>query len=326
MKNHEFQELVDQNLSGLVWDERKCQKVLHAISEEEKPVKKISTTFILVAAIVCLSATALAAGLLFSPKYDAVRVANQAMEENYGITSDLLSLFYREAKENEDGTTTITFSIPDKVSFPTDRMGEYTVIVKGNQAEASWSNDGMNTSGGLEAEAYGPEQLHMLSYDYAGTMDKLVKMGVMPQPAGVKTPNPRLAGGEITDWTEEDQAESDRAQAEADAENEARLAEIAKAEKEGSMTVEEAVKSAKEAIVQEYKLTDAQTKKLTYEADQTTYVTYQEGQPLVHLMFWLWQEDEGPFTEKDGQYWVTINLQTGVIEDILYDAGLAGNG
>ena len=137
MKNHEFQELVDQNLSGLVWDERKRQKVHHAISEEEKPVKKISTTFILVAAIVCLSATALAAGLLFSPKYDAVRVANQAMEENYGITSDLLSLFYREAKENEDGTTTITFSIPDKVSFPTDRMGEYTVIVKGNQAEAS---------------------------------------------------------------------------------------------------------------------------------------------------------------------------------------------
>jgi hypothetical protein len=205
-------------------------------------------------------------------------------------------------------------------------MGEYTVIVKGNQAEASWSNDGMNTSGGLEAEAYGPEQLHMLSYDYAGTMDKLVKMGVMPHPAGVKTPNPRLAGGEITDWTEEDQAEADRAQAEADAENEARLAEIAKAEKEGSMTVEEAVKSAKEAIVQEYKLTDAQARKLTYEADQTTYVTYQEGQPLVHLMFWLWQEDEGPFTEKDGQYWVTINLQTGVIEDILYDAGLAGNG
>ena len=217
MKNHEFQELVDQNLSGLVWDERKRQKVHHAISEEEKPVKKISTTFILVAAIVCLSATALAAGLLFSPKYDAVRVANQAMEENYGITSDLLSLFYREAKENEDGTTTITFSIPDKVSFPTDRMGEYTVIVKGNQAEASWSNDGMNTSGGLEAEAYGPEQLHMLSYDYAGTMDKLIEMGVMPHPVGVKTPNPRLAGGEITDWTEEDQAEADRAQAEADA-------------------------------------------------------------------------------------------------------------
>ena len=82
MKNHEFQELVDQNLSGLVWDERKCQKVLHAISEEEKTVKKISTTFILVAAILCISVTALAAGLIFSPRYDAVRIANQTLNSD----------------------------------------------------------------------------------------------------------------------------------------------------------------------------------------------------------------------------------------------------
>ena len=124
MKNNEFQELVDQNLSGLVWDERKRQKVLHAISEEEKPVRKISATFILVAAIVCLSVTALAAGLIFSPKYDAVRVANQAMEENYGITSDLLSLFYREAKENEDGTTSVGIwfrPLPDDIAHSISR-------------------------------------------------------------------------------------------------------------------------------------------------------------------------------------------------------------
>ena len=149
MKNHEFQELVDQNLSGLVWDERKRQKVLHAISEEEKPVKKISTTFILVAAILCISVTALAAGLIFSPRYDAVRIANQTMEEKYGITADLLSLFYREVKENGDGTSTVTFSIPDTASFPTDRIGEYSVTVSGNKGTASWSKDGMNTSGSL---------------------------------------------------------------------------------------------------------------------------------------------------------------------------------
>ena len=71
MKNHEFQELVDQNLSGLVWVERKRQKVLHAISEEEKPVKKISTTLVLIAVIVCLSVTALAAGLILSSNVDA---------------------------------------------------------------------------------------------------------------------------------------------------------------------------------------------------------------------------------------------------------------
>ena len=204
MKNHEFQELVDQNLSGLVCDERKCQKVLNAI---------------LVAAILCISVTALAAGLIFSPRYDAVRIANQTMEEKYGITADLLSLFYREVKENGDGTATVTFSIPDTASFPTDRIGEYSVTVSGNKGTASWSKDGMNTSGGLSAEAYGTEQLQLLSYDYAGTMWKLRDMGIMPSPTenGVKT-NPRLTSGDI-EWTEEDQAEADRALAEAKAED-----------------------------------------------------------------------------------------------------------
>ena len=329
MKNNEFQELVDRRLSGLVWDERQRQGVLLAVSEEEKPVKKISATLVLVAAIVCFSMTALAAGLIFSPKYDAVRVANQAMEERYGITADLLSLFCRDAKENEDGTTTVTFSIPDKVSFPTDRMGEYTVIVKGNQAEASWSNDGMNTAGGLEAEAYGPEQLHMLSYDYADTMTKLQEMGITPSAATrtMSTPNPRLAllaSGEM-EWTEEDQAEADRALAQAKAADDERLAKIAKAESEGSMTVEQASATAKAAVTQVYKLTEEQEKKLNYEPD-STYITYRDDQPLVHMLFWLWQKDGDTFTEKDGQYWVTVNLKTGVVEDIIYDAGLAGNG
>ena len=289
MKNNEFQELVDQNLSELVWDERKRQRVLHAINEEEKPVKKISTTFILVAAILCISVTALAAGLIFSPRYDAVRIANQTMEEKYGITADLLSLFYREVKENGDGTSTVTFSIPDTASFPTE------------------------------------EQLQLLSYDYAGTMWKLRDMGIMSSPTenGVK-PNPRLISGDI-EWTEEDQAEADRALAEAKAEDDERLAKIAKAESEGSLTMEKASAMGKDAVIQEYRLTEEQTNKLNYEPD-STYISYQNDQPLAHMLFWLWQKDGDTFTEKDGQYWVTINLKTEVIEDIIYDAGLAGNG
>ncbi|MBQ8137294.1 MAG: hypothetical protein IJ174_07670, partial [Clostridia bacterium] len=207
MKNVDFQELVDQNLSGLVWDERKRQRVLHAISEEEKGVKKISATLILAVVLVCISVAALAAGLIFSPQYDAVRIANQTMEVKFGITADLLSLFYREVKENENGTTTVIFSIPDTASFPTERIGEYAVIVDGSKATASWSKDGMSTSGGLSAEAYGAEQLHLLSYDYADTMEKLRDMGVMPSSAeNSAKPDSSLNGGEI-EWTKEDQAE-----------------------------------------------------------------------------------------------------------------------
>ena len=33
-----------------------------------------------------------------------------------------------------------------------------------------------------------------------------------------------------------------------------------------------------------------------------------------------------PFTEKDGFYFVTINVETGVIENIEYETDLNGNG
>ena len=213
MKNNEFKELVDQNLSGLVWDERKRQKVLHALSEEEKPVKKVSTTFILIAAIVCLSVTALAAGLIFSPRYDTVRIANQAMEDKYGITPDLLSLFRRDVKENEDGTSTVVYSTTEDIG-PVSRIGEYTVMVDGPKATVSWSNEGKDTSGGLAAEAYGPEQLHTISYDYGNAMQQLMELGIIPTPD--YSPNPRLADGQIDDeeWTEEDQAEWEQSLAE----------------------------------------------------------------------------------------------------------------
>ena len=47
---------------------------------------------------------------------------------------------------------------------------------------------------------------------------------------------------------------------------------------------------ARDAIVQEYKLTDKQAEKLNYEPD-STYITYQDDQPLAHMLFWLWQKD-----------------------------------
>ena len=329
MKNNEFKELVDQNLSGLVWDERKRRKVLHALSEEEKPVKKVSATFILIAAIVCLSVTALAAGLIFSPRYDAVKVANQAMEDQYGITPDLLSLFSREVKANGDGTSTVIYSTTEDVG-PVSRIGEYTVVVDGQKAAASWSNDGRDTSGGLAAEAYGAEQLHTISYDYENAMKWMTDNNIIHKKSADITPNPRLAGGQINGWTEEDQAEWDRARDEADLDEQRRLDEIAKAEKEGSMTVSEAAAAAKEAVIQEYGLTGEQADKLQYEPDQV-YASFENDEPSVNLLFCLWQNDGDTymadnFTEKDGQYWVTVNLKTGVIEDIVYDAGIAGNG
>ena len=107
MKKFDFQELVDQNLSGLVWDEGKRRAVLQAVRKEERPVKKLSTTFILIAAIVCLSVTALAAGLVFSSRVDAAKLAEKAVADTYGVTEPMLSTFFsRTVTETADGGAT----------------------------------------------------------------------------------------------------------------------------------------------------------------------------------------------------------------------------
>ena len=94
--------------------------------------------------------------------------------------------------------------------------------------------------------------------------------------------------------------------------------------------MEQAAAIAKEAVIQEYGLTKEQSDKLEFETD-FTYVSSQGDEPLVDLCFTLWQKEGDTFTgenftEKDGQYWVTVNLKTGIIEDLVYDAGLAANG
>lgn len=322
MKNHELQKLADQHLSGLVWDERCSRKVLRLIDEEERPVKKFSATLILITVILCISMTALAAGLLFSSRYEAGKLANAALHEQYGLTDDLLSLFRREVTEQGIGKAIVTYTAPAQ-DFPTAQMGVYTVQVDGGKAAASWSNDGKDTSGGLMAEAFGAEQLKLLSYDYANTMQLLCDAGLFTWHSPAATPNPRLQGEII--WTEEDQAAADQALEMVKQAEENRLAEISKAEAAGSMNAAEAADFAKKAIIQEYDLNAKQQRKLICEPD-STYAVFGDGQPMLHLLFWLWQNEDGTFTEKDGQYWVTINLRTGVIEDILYDAALAGNG
>ena len=64
MKPEEFKERADRSLSALTWAEKDRQCVLDALDKEAPKVKKVTTSFILIAAIVLISATALAGGLL----------------------------------------------------------------------------------------------------------------------------------------------------------------------------------------------------------------------------------------------------------------------
>ena len=52
--------------------------------------------------------------------------------------------------------------------------------------------------------------------------------------------------------------------------------------------------------------------------------TLMDEKPCVSLYFHLSQGET--WQEKDGIYVVVVNMETSVIEDMIYDSGLAGNG
>ena len=83
----EFHASVERQLSGLKPDPSLARRII-ASDKEDKPMKKLSTTFILIAAIICISITALAAGLVFSRRADDITLASRELEKAYGVTLD----------------------------------------------------------------------------------------------------------------------------------------------------------------------------------------------------------------------------------------------
>lgn len=320
MKKFDFQELVDQNLSGLVWDEGKRRTVLQAVRKEERPVKKLSTTFILIAAIVCLSVTALAAGLVFSSRVDAAKLAEKAMTDTYGVTDAMLSTFFsRTVSETADGGTTVVYA---GIDFLRDVLGEYTVSVKDGAAAALWSHDGESTSGLFDAEAWGKEQLEEMlrtaaeRHDLSAFSEKAKAIAAKHEAASDELP-------EGSAWEKTGEAEA--------------LA----AAKASSYSEEDLLALAKGAVVSVYQLNDEQAQRLQFVfeledmADDTAdylYYRMKDGKPVLTVMLSLQQQTSddpsafAPFTERDGVYWVDVNVETGTIEDLLYDSQLGGNG
>lgn len=320
MKKFDFQELVDQNLSGLVWDEGKRRTVLQAVRKEERPVKKLSTTFILIAAIVCLSVTALAAGLVFSSRVDAAKLAEKAMTDTYGVTDTMLSTFFnRTVSETADGGTTVVYV---GIDFLRDVLGEYTVSVKDGAAAALWSHDGESTSGLFDAEAWGKEQLEEMlrtaaeRHDLSAFSEKAKAIAAKHEAASDELPK-----GSAWEKTGE--------------------AEALAAAKSSSYSEEDLLALAKDAVVSVYQLSDEQAQRLQFVfeledmADDTAdylYYRMKDGKPVLTVMLSLQQQTSddpsafAPFTERDGVYWVDVNVETGTIEDLLYDSQLGGNG
>lgn len=100
----------------------------------------------------------------------------------------------------------------------------------------------------------------------------------------------------------------------------------AEAKARATITEEQAVRLAKDAVAETYSLSADQMAHMErVEGRGDALYLMRENVPVMRIWFWTWGE-EGAFAEGDGMYSVDVNVEDGTIENILYDSTLGGNG
>lgn len=276
-------------------------------SLEERPERRMSTKRILALALVCVLAVGtVSASGLFAPEYDAVRLANQALAEEYGITEEMQTYFSREVIEQDDVTIVIYNGMEDMEHV----LGQYVVTIEDGDVSVSWSHDGQSTEGGLEAHAWGAEQLEILiemAKDEQGFSRGYRKAQELRSQMEDSEITVTITGGD----------------------GKSLGTAIPIQETHTSIRIGEAegIAIAKEAFAQEYGLTQAQLDAMEYNRAYAGY-TYaiRDERIICELYFWLHQQEDTYHTEGDGIYCAVIDAQSGEILDMQYDSALAGNG
>lgn len=251
---------------------------------------------------------AVATGMLFSDDYDAVRLANRALVETYGITDEMQTYFTQQITE-ENGVTTVSYISLEGMRHV---LGVYTVVIEGGNVTAAWSGDGISTEGGLDAYAWGAEQIEMLleiakeDSGYARGYKKAQEIRAEMEKNGiaisVTNADDTTVIKKSPGWIDEENMTFD-------------------------ISEEQAVEIAKQAFAEEYNLTDAQIDMMEYQPRYAGY-TYalKDGKVICEVWFWLHQVDGVYHTDGDGLYMAEINAQIGVVENMRYNSALAGNG
>ena len=281
--------------------------------EEPKVKRKMSMGLVLAIVLVLLSVTAFAASLVFSSRADAGVAANKVLEKEYGITDEMQVFFHRSVNENPDGSALVIYTGNWDLAYV---LGEYTVTLNGQEADATWSHDGEDTSGGFDAKAWGTEQLNEMmriyreTHEMAAYYDKGAAIGKQYGAAAQPMVTPPVASGTSgEEWN-------------------ARQAALREKSK---LSVDELLDTARQAVEKVYGLTGAQMEKLAHNPGMSWYYE-QDGTVYYEACFVLIQQPgDDPeawpeYVKMDGEYCAVINTDTGAVEDIFYDAALAGNG
>ena len=283
-------------------------------------MKRILKTGLLILTVLALLlAAATAEGVVISDREKAIRLADQAMEEKYGITLLHQEYFTRNTEEKDGGVFVTEYKGMGDWEYV---LGCYEVTVAdGTVTEITWNRDGEDTSGGLDADAWGSgqiEEMLRLNQEEGVTDGFDVKAQEINRKHGLSFARPALSD-------EEREAENDRQDAES-----------AEARKQAALSVEELTEIGKQAVIEVFGLTDSQagtTENLIGTEDTEAWFCMLQGIPCYTACFGMGSDEDGEllpsgimYNEKEGTYWIYINVKTGAVEEILYSTGIGGNG
>ena len=317
----------DAGLSGLRDDPFLIRRVLNG--EEKKPAPSarghLSAALVVLAALLLTAVTAYAISRAFlSPRVDARKLSNQALEEKYALTPAMLGFFSQDTQGTDGKHWRVTYTRDDELG---QRMGSYRVLVTDGQVEsAEWTLDGKSTEGGFGAEAWGAEQLSEMVKITGKTHD------MSRFYAFINGENVDLYAGmdETDDAISEEGWEDADAEIQAEAEAFRRVVEEAGKpyEAQSRYTREELVELGRQGIIEAYELNAEQQERLQY-VDTLFFISYYssiglENRPTFNMTF---QSGGGDgWQEGDGIYTVMVNVLDGTVEYLDYDTTLNGNG
>ena len=311
MDRKAFHTAIDTTLSGLQENPFLYQRVIAQESRKEGIIvkKRLSVGLVLTIVLLLITVTALAAGIIFAKRVPATEIADQALLKTYGITARMQSLFTRKTAEGEGGTTVVTYEGIEHLAYV---LGKYTVIVDGQTVKnICWSHDGEDTSGGLEASAWGKDQLEEILRIDPETGKQAELRTFDPYIEKIN----REHGFDYEAYWEENKDR--KYEVVLDKEG------IQKAKERQAFSAHDFVQIAKEAVGVRYHLTSQQISLMSIDVDENSAYVLLDG--TLCYRCWIFVGELSDLeTEQDGTYTVYLNLETGVVEDIVFLSKHAG--
>ncbi len=280
--------------------------------------KKVSTAFVTVIALLLITVTALAiASPIFSSKVDYALMADEVLEKAYGVNKMMHTYFSRQVEESGDVIHVYYKGLYDYHYA----LGDYTVTIKDKKATVTWSWDGTAVADDFDAAPWGAKQLAEMIEIVRETQRTSVfyqKAVALADAAGVER------------WEYISPSDEEIA-----ANTEARELMRDEVIPRMKFSLEELLSMAEQAISQAYGMTEDAFEYLVCYEDDDMYIVEPDDKACLILRFGFgsskddesYVEDTHPeWIDLCGVYFVTVNVETGVIEDMDFDTAYAGNG